>query len=156
MLARLPGATTVGASLLHLSCHAVAGETVEASHLTLTEPLSIRTVVEHAAGRAVDAPGALVVLSSCVSDVTRDHFDEALTLATAFLASGAVTVEGRAGTSTTPAPPPSCSRSTISSFGRVDRPQTRCGSPSCGCATRPVRVSRTCRRPCAATSRRRT
>jgi CHAT domain-containing protein len=34
------------------------------------------------------------VLSSCVSDVTRDHFDEALTLATAFLASGAVTVVG--------------------------------------------------------------
>jgi CHAT domain len=94
VLARLPGATTVGASLLHLSCHAVAGETVEASHLTLTEPLSIRTVVEHAAGRAVDAPGPLVVLSSCVSDVTRDHFDEALTLATAFLASGAVTVVG--------------------------------------------------------------
>src|SRR6185436_11769425 len=88
------GATTVGASLLHLSCHAVAADTVETSHLRLTEPLSIRAIVEHAAGRAVDAPGPLVVLSSCGSDLTRSHFDEALTLATAFLASGAVTVVG--------------------------------------------------------------
>lgn len=94
LLSRLPGVRSLGASLLHLSCHARTADTAEASHLALTTPLSIRAVLEHAAGRAVDTPGPTVVLAACESDLTVQDYDEALTLATAFLASGAVTVVG--------------------------------------------------------------
>jgi hypothetical protein len=94
VLARLPGAATPGASLLHLGCHASTASSAEESYLQLTERLTIRTVLEHAVGRAVDAPGPIVVLSACVSDLTGHDEDESLTLATAFLAAGAVAVLG--------------------------------------------------------------
>ena len=94
VLARLPGTRSLGASLVHLACHARLSDTVETSYVDLLDPLMIRAVLEHAAGRAPDAPGPLVVLSTCVSDLTQDAYDEALTLATAFLAAGAVGVVG--------------------------------------------------------------
>jgi CHAT domain-containing protein len=39
-------------------------------------------------------PGGLVCLAACESDRASQHYDEALTLATAFLAAGAATVVG--------------------------------------------------------------
>ena len=94
VLDQLPGTDAVGASLVHLSCHAVTGEGAETSWLTLTEPLSIAAVVRRAAGRPVSAAGGQVVLSACESDLAGHDHDEALTLATAFLAAGATTVVG--------------------------------------------------------------
>lgn len=89
MLDRIPGA-----ALVHLACHAVTAESVDESRLELTAPLSVRRVLDRATRRGATEPGPRVVLSSCSSDLTgRDH-DEALTLATAFLAAGAVTVVG--------------------------------------------------------------
>ena len=82
VLERLPGARTLGASLLHLACHAWTSSTAEESYLDLTERLTIGRVIEHAAGRSSRAPGPLVVLSACDTDVTEDDDDEALTLAT--------------------------------------------------------------------------
>ena len=92
VLAQLPGARTLGASLLHLACHAWTAATAEASYLELTARLTIREVVEHAAGRASGAPGPVVVLSACRTDVARHDADEALTLATSVLVAGAVAV----------------------------------------------------------------
>ena len=94
VLERLPGARTLGASLLHLACHAWTASTAEASYLELTERLTIHAVVEHAAGRAARAPGPVVVLSACQSDFTEHDDDEALTLATSVLVAGAVAVVG--------------------------------------------------------------
>ncbi|WP_284749218.1 CHAT domain-containing protein [Amycolatopsis sp. RTGN1] len=93
-LAHVPGADTAGASLLHLSCHAEVGTAAEASRLVLTEALPIDTVLRHAARREPGSPGGTVILTSCSSDLTAVDYDEALTLATAFLAAGAVTVIG--------------------------------------------------------------
>lgn len=93
-LAHVPGAGTAGASLLHLSCHAEVGTAAEASRLVLTEDLPIDTVLRHAARREPGNPGGTVILTSCSSDLTVVDYDEALTLATAFLAAGAVTVIG--------------------------------------------------------------
>ena len=85
VLDRLPDA-----GLVHLACHAVSAESVDESRLELTAPLPVRRVLDRATRRTGTA-GPRVVLSSCSSDLTgRDH-DEALTLATAFLAAGAVT-----------------------------------------------------------------
>ncbi|HEX6357917.1 CHAT domain-containing protein [Actinophytocola sp.] len=94
ILDRMPGDRALGSSLLHLGCHARAMGSAEASYLALTEPLTIREVLDHGAGRAVDAPGPLIVLSACQSDLTVQDYDEALTLTTAFLAAGAVAVVG--------------------------------------------------------------
>jgi hypothetical protein len=80
------------ASLLQVSCHAVVGATPDASHLVLDEPLPVRLILDRAATRRVTAPGPTVVLSACSSDLTERDHDEALTLATAFLVAGAVTV----------------------------------------------------------------
>src|SRR5262249_9745797 len=44
--------------------------------------------------RAATAPGGLVITSACLTDVSRTHHDESLTLATAFLAAGATAVIG--------------------------------------------------------------
>jgi hypothetical protein len=84
VLDRLPGA-----ALVHVACHAVSAESLDRSRLELTEPLPVRRVLDQATRRDT-APGPHMVLSSCSSDVTGDDHDEALTLATAFLAAGAV------------------------------------------------------------------
>jgi hypothetical protein len=96
VLAALPRPGEPGASLLHTSCHAVAAASPELSYLLLAPgiQLPVSSVLTQAAGRGAAAPGGLVILSACMSDLTtRDH-DEALTLATAFLAAGAVGVTG--------------------------------------------------------------
>jgi CHAT domain-containing protein len=92
----LPRAGSPGASLLHLSSHAVRTALPLDSHFRLTggARLSLREILEQAAHRPPGAPGGLVVLSACVSDLTGSSHDEALTLATAFLAGGAAGVVG--------------------------------------------------------------
>ena len=82
VLDRLPGA-----ALVHLACHAVSAESVDESRLELTTTLTVRRLLD----RAGATGGSTVVLSSCSSDLATCDHDEALTLATAFLAAGAVT-----------------------------------------------------------------
>ncbi|GII61461.1 hypothetical protein Skr01_15460 [Sphaerisporangium krabiense] len=108
VLDHLPSRDGLGASLLHLACHASTGAGPESSHLKLApappqdagddapdhEPLPASRVLRRALGRPPDAPGGLVVLSACETDRTPGAYDEALTLATAFLAAGAATVVG--------------------------------------------------------------
>jgi hypothetical protein len=88
VLARLSGTDGRGASLLHLSCHAVAEDNPTLSYLALTEPLPVGTIVAHAMNRPSQAPGSTVVLSACESDLTLREYDEALSLSTALLAAG--------------------------------------------------------------------
>ncbi|RMI26748.1 CHAT domain-containing protein, partial [Streptomyces triticirhizae] len=83
-----------GPAVVHLACHATAGPLPTRSALRLADgrALTVARLLEHAA--APGAAGPLVVLSACETDLsTRDH-DEALTLATALLARGAVDVVG--------------------------------------------------------------
>ena len=94
LLACLPGGNSPGASLLHLGCHAVAANEPDRSFIALTTPLSVTAILKHGTGRDADAPGPVVVASACETDFTVRAYDEALTLATAFLASGAVAVVG--------------------------------------------------------------
>ncbi len=94
--AQLPGADSPGASLLHLGCHALAAVRPVDSRLLLAdeEILAMTGILRQARERPKDAAGGLVVLAACGSDRTSDHHDEALTLATAFLAAGACGVIG--------------------------------------------------------------
>jgi hypothetical protein len=95
VLAALPSAAGPGASMLHLACHAnVCGGGPGKSRLTLAggAPLSAEEILRRAAGRAPGAAGGLVELVACRGDLTVASYDEALTLATAFLAAGAATV----------------------------------------------------------------
>lgn len=97
VLMRLPAASEPGASMIHLACHAVAvGAAPGRSYLLLAGrgELSLEQILRRASGRAADVPGGLVALAACGSDIAPDDYDEALTLATAFLAAGAVTVVG--------------------------------------------------------------
>lgn len=97
VLEELPGADRTGASVLHLGCHGmVVGSAPGASHLQLAagEQLRVDTILRQASGRPADAPGGLVSLAACSSDLATADYDEALTPATAFLAAGAVTVVG--------------------------------------------------------------
>ncbi len=81
-------------SLLHLGCHAETGGTPGEARLELTAPLQITSLVELGTGRSSSRTGPTVVAAACRSDATAEEHDEALTLATAFLAAGAVTVVG--------------------------------------------------------------
>lgn len=83
-----------GPAVLHLACHARTGRSPEESHLLLAgaEKLPVSEILEAARGRDTRAPGGLVVLSGCVTDLTTSAYDEALSLASAFLAAGAVGV----------------------------------------------------------------
>lgn len=96
VLGHLPSELRAGASVLHLSCHACHATPAVDSHLALDdgEVLPVRDVLRQARNRPVDAEGGLVVLASCASDLTDSTQDEALTLATAFLAAGATGVVG--------------------------------------------------------------
>lgn len=81
--------------VLHLGCHArLVGSAPPASYLELAggEHLTIEAILRQAGGRPAQAPGGLVSLAACVSDYGVAAYDEALSLATAFLAGGAVTV----------------------------------------------------------------
>jgi CHAT domain len=96
VLAALPSATEAGASLLHLACHAFADDAPGRSRFELAghEVLTVETILRRASGRPSGAAGGLVDLVACDSDLAAAHYDEALTLATAFLAAGACTVVG--------------------------------------------------------------
>ncbi|OXM47049.1 CHAT domain-containing protein [Amycolatopsis alba] len=92
----LPHKGGPGASLLHLSCHAVRTDPPLDSYLVLAgnTKLYVRDILRQAAQRPPDADGGLVVLAACASDLTETSQDEALTLATAFLAGGAAGAVG--------------------------------------------------------------
>ncbi|MFJ4946927.1 CHAT domain-containing protein [Streptomyces sp. NPDC088760] len=102
LLAVLPGGTSP-ASVVHLACHARAAPRPTDSALRLagtpgadeeTGRLTVAGILDGAADVPPDSAGPLVVLSACETDVsTRDH-DEALTLATALVTSGAADVVG--------------------------------------------------------------
>jgi hypothetical protein len=81
------------AGLVHLACHASTGAGSDTSFLRLGERLLVADVLRRARHRTTDRRMVLV-LSACTSDVSADAHDEALTLATAFLAAGATTVVG--------------------------------------------------------------
>ncbi|MEV4350477.1 CHAT domain-containing protein [Actinoplanes sp. NPDC049596] len=83
-----------GDAVLHLACHAVTGATPERSHLVLDPDLPVTRILSEARDRPPGLPGGLVVLSACSTDLTPSAHDEALTLATAVLAAGAVSVIG--------------------------------------------------------------
>ncbi|MEV6239124.1 CHAT domain-containing protein [Lentzea sp. NPDC051838] len=96
VLSHLPSDLRPGASVLHLTCHACHATPAVDSHLVLDngQVLPVRDVLRQARHRPADAEGGLVVLASCASDLTDSTQDEALTLATAFLAAGATGVVG--------------------------------------------------------------
>lgn len=97
VLAQLPGGGPGGASVLHLGCHAAAVESAPGrSWLELAggQRLTVEEILRRATGRPPRAAGGLVSLAACTSDRSGLQPDEALTLATAFLAAGAVTVVG--------------------------------------------------------------
>ncbi|MCB5164129.1 CHAT domain-containing protein [Streptomyces bambusae] len=97
-------------SLLHIASHGEAGTRPTVSALHLAEAgspasghLTVTRLLDHAAlgsGTPGGAPqesggdGPLVVLSACETDLSRRDHDEALTLATAFVANGARDVVG--------------------------------------------------------------
>jgi CHAT domain-containing protein len=91
VLSALPHGSRPGASVLHFGCHGRARVPVLTSRLDLGNGavLAVRDIL-----RTGDpaASGGLVVLASCLSDVTEADYDEALTLATAFLSAGATGV----------------------------------------------------------------
>jgi CHAT domain-containing protein len=82
--------------VLHLGCHASAGESPEQSQLALAAGavLPVSRILAQARHRERDAPGSLVVLAACTSDLTLTDYDEALTLTSAFLAAGAAGAVG--------------------------------------------------------------
>jgi hypothetical protein len=94
VLAVLPGSGSDPPPLVHLCCHAVATDEPSTSRLELTEPLTVDTVLRQGTRRPPGTPGPIIVCSACETDFTRGSHDEALTLATAFLACGAVSVVG--------------------------------------------------------------
>lgn len=97
VLGVLPTRERAGASMLHLVCHGVATSAgAEASCLFLEggRTLTVKAIIRQAYGMPGTAPGGLVNLAACRTDLTAADHDEALTLATAFLAAGAVTVVG--------------------------------------------------------------
>ncbi|MFI6906445.1 CHAT domain-containing protein [Nonomuraea sp. NPDC050394] len=96
VLALLPGPDSGGATLLHLGCHASPRPRPVDSHLTLAllESLGMTDILRQGQAGTGEVPGGLVVLAACGSDLTSGHHDEALTLATAFVAGGAVGAVG--------------------------------------------------------------
>jgi tetratricopeptide (TPR) repeat protein len=96
VLRLMPTSASAGASMLHLGCHADAGAQPGESRLVLAghQELRVDAILRQATGRPPLAAGGLVSLAACSSDLAMSEFDEALTLATAFLAAGAVTVVG--------------------------------------------------------------
>lgn len=96
ILAHMP-ARTPGLPVLHLACHAVAvSEPPAGSHLRVggSQRLTVERLLQHAHGRDPVEAGPMVVLSACTTDLPGRDYDEALTLATAFLAAGAASAVG--------------------------------------------------------------
>jgi hypothetical protein len=99
VLDALPHKASAGASLLHFGCHGQAQVPVLTSHLKLGQEsdgkkdiaisVAVKDILERARNRSGEAAGGLVVLASCLTDVAEADYDEALTIATAFLSAGA-------------------------------------------------------------------
>lgn len=91
VLDALPHGAEPGASLLHFGCHGQAQVPVLSSSLDLGggQLLAVTDILRRARHRQAAASGGLVVLASCLTDVAEADYDEALTLATAFLSAGA-------------------------------------------------------------------
>ncbi|MFJ2585004.1 CHAT domain-containing protein [Streptomyces sp. NPDC087538] len=95
-----------GPSLLHVACHGSAGTNPTTSALLLapeedgqeehrsTGLLTVSRLLDRPRGEQRAADGPLVVLSACETDLSKRDHDEALTLTTAFVASGARDVVG--------------------------------------------------------------
>jgi hypothetical protein len=82
-------------AVLHVGCHAVARDTPDESRLELARgDLLISRILAQARTQAAGSPGGLIILAACTSDLTLADHDEALTLASAFLAAGATGVIG--------------------------------------------------------------
>jgi hypothetical protein len=99
VLAALPHRGFPGPSLLHFGCHGRVQVPVLRSSLDLGAggEVAVRDILQQArAWQAGQKPaadsGGLVILASCLTDVTEADYDEALTLATAFLSAGAAGV----------------------------------------------------------------
>ena len=94
VLAALPHEAYPGASVLHFGCHGRAQVPVLASRLDLGEgnAVAVQRILERARRRSGQVSGGLVVLASCLTDVAEADYDEAVTLATAFLSAGAAGV----------------------------------------------------------------
>lgn len=92
LLGTLPAQDRQGASLLQLSTHGT--NPAEPALVTTDGELPLARILEQARDRAHDAPGGLVITNACLTDTTRTHYDESLTMATAFLAAGATAVIG--------------------------------------------------------------
>jgi CHAT domain len=104
VLGALPRAERPGASLLHFGCHGRVQVPVLGSSLSLGQDdrgrevtVEVRDILRQArsgrlAGPATGHAGGLVILASCLTDVTEQDFDEALSLAAAFLAAGSAGV----------------------------------------------------------------
>ena len=104
VLGALPQAAFPGASLLHFGCHGSVQVPVLGSSITLGQDgqgrqvkVEVRDILRQArsgqaGGLARADAGGLVVLAACLTDVTESDFDEALTLAAAFLAARATGV----------------------------------------------------------------
>ncbi|MGD0066633.1 MAG: CHAT domain-containing protein, partial [Streptosporangiaceae bacterium] len=91
VLAALAHGPYPGASVLHFGCHGRAEVPVLGSRLNLGEghAVAVGRILERARRRSGQVPGGLVVLASCLTDVAETDYDEAVTLATAFLSAGA-------------------------------------------------------------------
>lgn len=95
LLGALPGEDGESPAVLHLTCHGESGSLSSRSAFLLDgATVTVDEVLRHARGRRRGAPGGLVVAAACQSDLTLDDHDEALTLTTALLATGATTVVG--------------------------------------------------------------
>ena len=100
VLAALPHGADPGASLLHFGHHGRVSLPVLGSSLLLgvdargaEVSLSVADILRQArTGPGQANGGGLIVLASCLTDVTEADYDEALSLATAFLAAGSAGV----------------------------------------------------------------
>jgi hypothetical protein len=82
-------------AVLYLGCHAYAGDTPDQSRLLLYGgDLPVSQILARTRMREPGSPGGLAILAACTTDFTVAEHDEALTLASAFLAAGARGVIG--------------------------------------------------------------
>jgi CHAT domain-containing protein len=90
VLMRACRAEPAAASVLHLACHASAGNTLRQTTVRLAgeQLLPLADLIDQARRLSASAPGPLTVLSACDTASTVAAADESLSLANAFLAGG--------------------------------------------------------------------